>query len=382
MASPEVIDVEALASPISEESPSGVELRRSPQSDLFHNLRALFEKSTRAERDMLQAQAFPDEEFPDLEDPDWEGVQSASLEILSEHSKDLSVTSWLVESLIRTDGVVGLRDGMKLCLEICRRYWANIHPEPDEDDGYEDTVAQLAGLAAERSFPVLMAMPLTNGAGGMYSFADFNEANRISGLDSSERQKRLEEGAVDRGTFDNSFQATPAAHWQNMAEDLDLIIQNIRELGSFLDENCTANSYGEETSPSLTSFRQKIEAIQSTIKTLMSDLLDDADAAAEGDGTGEVSADGTAAPAGGGGGGMVVGTIQSRTEAVKALRKVADFFRKTEPHSPVSYALEQVANWAGLTLPELLKELINDSSVLDDLSRRAGIPKVESGDEY
>lgn len=380
MASPEVIDVEALASPISEDSPSGVELRRSPQSDLFHNLRALFEKSTRAERDLLQAQAFPDEEFPDLEDPDWEGVQSASLEILSEHSKDLSVASWLVESLIRTDGVPGLRDGMKLCLEICRRYWATIHPEPDEDDGYEDTVAQLAGLAAERSFPVLMAMPLTNGAGGMYSFGDFNEANRISGLDATERQKRIEEGAVDRGTFDNSFRATPTTHWQNLSEDLDLIVQNIRELGSFLDENCTANSYGEETSPSLTSFRQKIEAIQSTVKTLMSELLDDA--AGEGDVSGEVSADGTAAPAGGGGGGMVVGTIQSRTEAVKALHKVADFFRKTEPHSPVSYALEQVANWAGLTLPELLKELINDSSVLDDLSRRAGIPKVKSDDDY
>jgi type VI secretion system protein ImpA len=224
-------------------------------------------------------------------------------------------------------------------------------------------------------------MPLTNGAGGMYSFADFNEANRLSGMDSAERQKRLEDGAVDRGAFDASFQATPRAHWDNMVEDLDQIVATIRELGSFLDEHCVANSYGEETAPSMTSFRQKIEAIQATVKTLISDLLeDDTDSAADQPGSAEGEAGGSGQ--GSGGGGMVVGTIQNRTEAVKALRKVADFFRKTEPHSPVSYALEQVAVWAGLSLPELLKELISDSSVLDDLSRRAGIPKTESDDGY
>jgi type VI secretion system protein ImpA len=55
------------------------------------------------------------------------------------------------------------------------------------------------------------------------------------------------------------------------------------------------------------------------------------------------------------------------------LERIADFFRRTEPHSPVSYALEQVVRWGGMSLPELLKELISEESVRRDLFRRTGI---------
>jgi type VI secretion system protein ImpA len=42
--------------------------------------------------------------------------------------------------------------------------------------------------------------------------------------------------------------------------------------------------------------------------------------------------------------------------------KVAEFFRKTEPHSPVSYALDQVVRWGRMPLPELWTELIADDA--------------------
>ena len=61
--------------------------------------------------------------------------------------------------------------------------------------------------------------------------------------------------------------------------------------------------------------------------------------------------------------------------------EVARFFRKTEPHSPVSYALEQVVKWGKMSLPDLLKELIQDSSARDDMFRHVGISDSDDDDD-
>ncbi len=380
MASAEVVDVTALVSPISEENPSGVELRRSEYANHFFDLREIFNQSTKAERDLLQAQAFPDEEFPDLKDPQWDEVREGAIEILGQYSKDLSVTSWLIEALIRTEGVPGLRDGFKVMLEICRRYWDTIHPEPDEDEGYAETVSQLVGLTSgDRSVSMLETMPLTHGAGGQYSLFDFSEANRLEGLSGEERQLRISEGAVDRSAFEASFRATPRQHWDDLLEDLDQVIDTIRELGTYLDEHCVRNSYGDDTSPSMTSFRQKLEAIRATVQDLMGELLEDEvadDAAADRDAEAAAAGGEPAAPK------AVVGTIQSRGDAIKMIRKVAEFFRKTEPHSFIHFKLDQAAAWAEMPFPELLKELLRDDSAMSELSRRTGIPIPQDESEY
>ncbi len=44
------------------------------------------------------------------------------------------------------------------------------------------------------------------------------------------------------------------------------------------------------------------------------------------------------------------------------LTRIADFFRRTEPHSPISYTLEEAVRRGRLSLPELLTELLQDNS--------------------
>ena len=55
--------------------------------------------------------------------------------------------------------------------------------------------------------------------------------------------------------------------------------------------------------------------------------------------------------------------INSRENAIKKLQEIATFFRKTEPHSPMSYTIEQVIRWSELSLPELL----NDKTISGEL---------------
>lgn len=377
MAFAAVLDVESLISPISEETPSGVELRQSEFANQFFDLREFFNQSNKAERDIQQALAFPDEEFPDLKDPEWDEVRERAIDILTTHSKDVSVASWLIEAEMRISGIAGLRDGFKVMLEICRRYWDNIHPAPDEDEGYAETVSQLTGLTSERTFSTLENIPLTNGSGGQYSLFDFNEANRIEGMSMEDKQRRITQGAIERHTFDDSFRATPRDHWNNVIEDLDTTIDTIRELGTFLDERCLRNSYGEDTAPSMTSFRQKLETTRASVQQLMSELL--LDEVSEPSGEQESSDGETAAPTQAK---AVVGTIQTRSDAIKMIRKVAEFFRKTEPQSFIHFKLDQAANWAEMPFPELLKELLRDESAMGELSRRTGIPIPQDESDY
>ena len=66
-------------------------------------------------------------------------------------------------------------------------------------------------------------------------------------------------------------------------------------------------------------------------------------------------------------------SISNREQALSKLLQVAAYFRKSEPHSPVSYALEQAVRWGKMPLPELLRDLVANDSVLTEVYRRMGI---------
>ncbi|HMB08198.1 MAG TPA: hypothetical protein VKP69_31265, partial [Isosphaeraceae bacterium] len=118
-----------------------------------------------------------------------------------------------------------------------------------------------------------------------------------------------------------------------------------------------------------------------TIKDLARDKLSAMQAAAAAGAA--VAGDGAAGgPAAAGGGaaaapGVPVDVIQNREDAFRALLKVADYFRHAEPHSIVSYALEQVVHWGRLSLPELLTELIPDEAPRKNIFKQVGIKPSE-----
>ena len=55
------------------------------------------------------------------------------------------------------------------------------------------------------------------------------------------------------------------------------------------------------------------------------------------------------------------GQAASREDALRALGEIADFFRRTEPHSPLSYTLDEAVRRGRMTWPELLAEVVADT---------------------
>ena len=61
------------------------------------------------------------------------------------------------------------------------------------------------------------------------------------------------------------------------------------------------------------------------------------------------------------------GAPGSRKEALQQLRQVAEFFRRTEPHSPVAYLAEKAARWGEMPLHVWLKRVIKDHGTLEQM---------------
>ena len=58
------------------------------------------------------------------------------------------------------------------------------------------------------------------------------------------------------------------------------------------------------------------------------------------------------------------GPLASRRQALAQLRQVAEFFRRTEPHSPVAYLADKAARWGEMPLHVWLKRVIKDDATL------------------
>ena len=67
------------------------------------------------------------------------------------------------------------------------------------------------------------------------------------------------------------------------------------------------------------------------------------------------------------------GQIASREDALRVLGEIANFFRRTEPHSPISYTLDEAVRRGRLTWPELLQEVVADLNTRNGILNMLGI---------
>lgn len=66
--------------------------------------------------------------------------------------------------------------------------------------------------------------------------------------------------------------------------------------------------------------------------------------------------------------------LANRDQAFQELRKIADYFSKTEPHSPVSFLLEKAIRWGYMSLPDLMQELVSgNDKILGQINLVTGI---------
>lgn len=67
------------------------------------------------------------------------------------------------------------------------------------------------------------------------------------------------------------------------------------------------------------------------------------------------------------------GPLQTRAHAIEQLRQVAEYFRRTEPHSPVAYLADKAAAWGEQPLHVWLRGVIKDESAFAHIEELLGL---------
>lgn len=371
MASPPILNIEQLLAPISEAEPCGGSLKDDPAlNPVYYLLRDARSDARNAERDLQKYLQMSDDDRKGQKPPvaNWKPVLELATDILAKKSKDLWVAAWLIEGLCREHGFAGLRDGFRLTKELVEKYWDGIHPRPDED-GIATTVAQFAGLNGQEAEGALIApidaIPITQGTtSGPYTGSDYRQAAKLD-EEPDRRAARLERGVPTLAMISQAAAESEADFVATLRADLEEAIDAFGQLDEVFQTRC-----GAHAPPT------------SQIRTALSDCRDRLNSLYRGPDGGAGAAETQESSAGSspaaGPGIVAKGRVTTREEAFKLLLQVAEFFRRTEPHSPLSYALEQAVRWGKMPLPELLEELISDSTVRDEMFRRTGIPRPPS----
>lgn len=376
MPSDPVIDFEALLKPISDESPSGVDIREHAEvSGHYSAIREYVTTSMTSERELAR-QALTTKEDLDrdrsgeqpISPPVWNKVVQLANELLSTTTKDLWIVAWLIQALTREGAIAGVRDGFKVCTEMSEAFWDTIHPRPDPDEGLEHTVSLLSRL--DETLPAVMdATPIFREDRNL-TWANYQWALKLEELDSATRAHEIEDGKIPLSAFQSEISRASREELLQVHEDLVAARSECERFSEVMQSLCGKNKSGMLIGPSTRKIQEKLESLQKSFAEMTRGLLQDETASpSEGDETALSESSGGPATAVG----VAQRPVASRDEALQHLLRVADFFRKTEPHSPVSYALEQAVRWGKMPLPDLLKDLVSDSEVLAQMYKRMGI---------
>jgi type VI secretion system protein ImpA len=364
MGSPSVLDFDSLLAEIPGENPAGADLREdfSPKA-IYRVLKDARTAARAAERNVV----WEDGEASDTK-ADWSPVLKLAPQVLATRSKDLEITAWLIEALARAQGFAGLRDGFRLAHGLVERFWDGLYPLPDEE-GLETRVAPLTGLNGVEGdgvlIPAIAAVPITLGtSAGPFHLGHYRQALELERLeDPDKRAARVARGAATLQVLQKAVLETPVDFFQTLRGDLSECSEEFDKLCAILDEKCGRDDAGYSLAPPSSNIRNALQACREALEHLAGPSPA-AGAAEGGEAGGATAAAGT---------GLSADQVKNREDAFRALLKVAEFFKRTEPHSPVSYALEQAVRWGRMPLPELLNELVPESGTREQIFRLVGI---------
>lgn len=358
MASPDVLEFERLLEPISADQPCGNDLRKDTSTtSLYHGNNAIKDRRKKAgemERKIPIKEENQDDYYYFRQSLDeWRQVDRQARVILAEHSKDLEVVTWLIEALVRVYGFAGLRDGFRLASELIERYWDQLYPLPDPDDTVPRAwpLVKLNGFSQESDSLLVRAIwrvPLTE-------TSDRIKIPPLTWLDHNIRSDA--ESAVKESSpeFFSALRADLIQCQEYFEQLCRLVDENLcRTLGK--DKWSLGKFPSSHINKALNDCREAVRKLTKESEAVPTE------AAAAAPGSEKSSAD-TA----------LTTNLTSREKALQTLIDVANYFERTEPHSPLPSLLKQAVRWARMSYAEWLNEVITNDSVRTEVFKLTGI---------
>jgi len=354
MPSPEVLDFEALLKPVAGDKAAGESLRYEGVYDAI--------QEARREDDVLPMGEWQRE----AKTADWRMVINLGSEAISTKSKDLQIAAWMVEALVKRNGVAGLRDGLRLLRELQENFWEGLFPEVEDGD-LEFRGGPLNWLN-EKLPASIRVIALTDG-NVPYGWNHWDESRKVDNLgrqNPEAMQAAIAEGKITGDQFDKAVDSTQRAFYEVLFDDLNQTKEQLAQLETTVDQKFGRNS------PSLIKVRNAIDDYYGVINAIVKKKREQDPsyrAASE-----DVSEAQSALTSGNNSVGISwAGEPRSREEAFQRLIVLAAYLKRVEPQHPVSYLLERAVRWTKMPLDQWLGEVISNQDVLNDLRDTLGI---------
>lgn len=313
----------------------------------------------------------------------WREVKRLGVLCLATKAKDFEVAAWLTEALVRLDGLPGLISGTAAIDGLLERYWDHGFPLPDED-GLDGRAAPIGGLAGEGADGTIM-QPLRRlalfrrGDGtpvGLHAWQAAEDTAAIpNDTDDNKKRRaaRLKAGVFELPALENEARADAA-----MLRSVAAAARTAGRAWSAMDARL-----GERFGSDAPTTRRVTEALtrilelgERLIGTVPEDAPPPPDLAEPeaavvepGDEEPEAGPAGAAGPR---------KALRTRDDAIRQLEDLAEYFRRTEPHSPLAYTLDHAVRRARMPLADLLSEVLPDDKVRQAMLTMLGIRAFEA----
>jgi type VI secretion system protein ImpA len=334
-----------LLNPIRDDQPAGADLSFSPELDAI-----------------TQARKFDDasldqgEWVTDIKEADWDFVVKKCSSLLQQKSKDLRLAVWLAEAGAKKYRMRGLAEGLLVLAGLIDKFWdQGLFPESDGDD-HDQRIGNLAWILA-RVPALLREMPVTDGNASKYTTLDFEKA------------RKNPNGEMKLNDLENAKRANSSPFRTAFAADAQYCMEALLKLEKSADDRLGQDSPG---------FAAARDAVDSMLRLMPAaggaapindaPLTQDFSTLENDQGMPHVGQPVHAGPP---------GAIHTRFQALAQLRAVAEFFRRTEPHSPVSYFADKAADAGEQDLAAFLRSVVKDPASMAHIEELLGIKPQE-----
>ena len=325
------LDLDQFLEEISTELPCGEDLEYDPE----------FGEMERA------AQGKPEQQIGDTlipaEEADWPAVKARAISLF-DRTRDLRVAVYLTRSLVHTDGLDGLRDGLSLIRGLIEKHWESVHPQLDPDDNNDPTlrINTLTTLCDPETVlhSIREAMLVNSPALGRFSLRDMLIASGKLSVPTSSDEK-----AVETSTINAAFMDAPLDDLQSTADALRQSIDSVSAIElQLMDKVGSKHMADFSTLPDLLN-----EALHIMTEHLTQRGVGQAEASSE--------EAGNAAPGAQASVQSLPNAINSQEDVIRALDMACEYFRRHEPSSPVPLLLQRAKRLVAKDFMEILHDL-------------------------
>lgn len=318
----------------------------------------------------------------ELKQANWPEVIERSAEALATQSKDLMLASWLCEALAHRDHFQGLAFGLHLIARMAEQYWDSLYP--DMEDGPEQRLSRFSWLDSTLS-QVVNELPLTQEHN--YGLQHYQESRWVENLalqNPDAMEQALQDGKINAEIFQRAVVLSTTEFLREQHANVNVCLAQLSMLADTLDK-----LLGDDA-PVFRDLREHLEQCVQLIERLLSERGEPIEPEVETPSTEGSSGTDTggnnvvptagAAAAPMGGHGALRTTPRTREEAFELLNGVAQFFKQTEPHSPVPYLVERAIRWGRMPLEEWLRDVIHEDQVVDSIRETLGTQRRDTSE--